>query len=80
LKALMKFTLAHLLFAGASTVSLQQVREDAQLPLRLLTIASGTLVGLGLPLQEGLALAALLGAILAPTDGALGRPRLACCS
>ena len=79
-KQLTELTLALLLFADASTLNLRQVRDDAQLPLRLLTIgtlltiALGTVLGLGLLPGEGLALAALLGAILAPTDAALGLP------
>lgn len=79
-KQLTEITLALLLFADASTLSFRQVREDARLPLRLLTIgivltiALGTIVaGILLP-GEGLAFAALLGAILAPTDAALGLP------
>lgn len=79
-KGLTELTLALLLFADASTVSLRQVREDAQLPARLLsigiilTIALGTVLGVGLLPQEGLAFAALIGTILAPTDAALGLP------
>lgn len=80
IRALAELTLAVLLFADASTLHLQQVRRDARLPLRLLTvglvftIGLGTMVGLGLLPAEGFALAALLGAILAPTDAALGLP------
>lgn len=79
-KALTELTLAILLFADASTLDLRQVREDAALPLRLLTvgmlltIALGTLAALALLRGEGLAFAALIGAILAPTDAALGLP------
>ena len=56
------------------------VRDDAALPARLLTIglvltiAAGAVVALILHPQEGLAFACLLGAILAPTDAALGLP------
>ncbi len=76
IKELTEITLALLLFADASTLSLKQVSDDANLPLRLLTIglivtiAFGTVVALGLLPGEGLAFAALLGAILAPTDAA----------
>ncbi len=69
-----------MLFADASTLSFRQVRDDAVLPLRLLsigivlTISLGTVTALGLLPGEGLAFAALLGAILAPTDAALGLP------
>ncbi|MGH2515995.1 MAG: cation:proton antiporter [Ktedonobacterales bacterium] len=79
-KGLTEITLALLLFGDASTLNPRQVREDAKLPLRLLTIgllltiALGTAVGLVLLPGEGLAFAALLGAILAPTDAALGLP------
>ena len=79
-KSLTEVTLALLLFADASTLSLKQVSDDANLPLRLLTIgliltiAFGAVVALGLLPGEGLAFAALLGAILAPTDAALGLP------
>ena len=80
IKELTEITLPLLLFADASTLSLKQVSDDANLPLRLLTIglivtiAFGTVVALGLLPGEGLAFAALLGAILAPTDAALGLP------
>ena len=56
------------------------VRDDAGLSGRLLsiglvlTIAAGAVVALILHPQEGLAFACLLGAILAPTDAALGLP------
>lgn len=79
-KQLTEITLALLLFADASTLDLGQVRDDAQLPLRLLTIgmlltiALGTVAALGLLPAEGLAFAALIGALLAPTDAALGLP------
>ncbi len=80
IKELTEITLALLLFADASTLNFRQVREDAKLPLRLLTIgivltiALGTVIAFGLLPGEGLAFAALLGAILAPTDAALGLP------
>ena len=79
-KVLTELTLALLLFADASTLDLKQVRGDAALPARLssagllLTIAAGACVALILLPQEGLAFACLLGAILAPTDAALGLP------
>ena len=80
IKQLTEITLALLLFADASTLSFRQVREDAMLPARLLTvgilltIALGTITALILFPVEGLAFAALSGAILAPTDAALGLP------
>src|SRR5689334_307883 len=76
IKELTEITLALLLFADASTLHFRQIRNDAVLPLRLLTIgllltiALGALLALGVLPGEGLALAALLGAILAPTDAA----------
>jgi NhaP-type Na+/H+ or K+/H+ antiporter len=79
-KELTELTLALLLFADASTLHLRQVRHDVGLPLRLLsvglllTMVCGTMAALGLLFSGGLALAALLGAILAPTDAALGLP------
>ena len=80
IKELTEITLALLLFADASTLHFRQVRDDTTVPLRLLTIGLLLTVGLGalvafavLP-GEGLALAALLGAVLAPTDAALGLP------
>ncbi len=73
-----ELTLALILFADASTVNLRQARSDVGLPLRLL--------GIGLPLTIALGAVAahlllpslswpqagLVGAILAPTDAALG--------
>jgi NhaP-type Na+/H+ or K+/H+ antiporter len=79
-KALTEVTLALLLFSDASTINLRQARDDAQLPVRLLTIGIlltivlGALVAFLLLPGEGLAFAALLAAILAPTDAALGLP------
>jgi len=79
-KMLTELTLALLLFADASTLRLSRVREDAGLPGRLLTIGLLLTIALGagtaliLNPGEGLAFACLLGAILAPTDAALGLP------
>lgn len=79
-RLLTELTLALLLFADASTLSLKQVREDLAPPLRLLTvgllgtIALGAIAGLIILPAEGLAFACLLGAMLAPTDAALGLP------
>jgi sodium/hydrogen antiporter len=75
--AIAEITLALLLFADASRVSIAEVRRDARFPARLL--------GLGLPLSVVLgsllaawllddvswALAGFVGATLAPTDAAL---------
>jgi NhaP-type Na+/H+ or K+/H+ antiporter len=72
--------LALLLFADAATLDLKKVRRDSELPKRLLligmplTILVGALAAYGLFPGEGIAFALLLGAILAPTDAALGLP------
>ena len=77
---LVEMTLALLLFADASTLDLRRVRDDASLPGRLLLVAMplivllGGLVAYGLFPGEELGFALLLGAILAPTDAALGLP------
>ena len=77
-RLLTELTLALILFADASTVQLRQAESDVGLPLRLL--------GIGLPLTIALGAvaarivvpsiswreAALIAAILAPTDAALG--------
>jgi NhaP-type Na+/H+ or K+/H+ antiporter len=79
-KVLTEITLALLLFADASTLRLREVRSDAALPARLLsiglllTIFIGAVTARILMPAEGLAFACLLGAILAPTDAALGLP------
>ena len=73
-------TLALVLFADASTVRLNQLGHDVGLPLRLLgiglplTFLLGTLAGSLLLGAETWAVAALLAAILAPTDAALSLP------
>jgi NhaP-type Na+/H+ or K+/H+ antiporter len=79
-KDLTEVALALVLFTDASTLSLQQVHKDARLLLRLLaiglplTVILGTAIATGLLSGEGIAFAALLGAILAPTDAELGLP------
>jgi NhaP-type Na+/H+ or K+/H+ antiporter len=79
-KMLTEITLALLLFADASTLKLEEVRDDAALSACLLTIGlpltivAGAGAALVLLPEEGLAFACLLGAILAPTDAALGLP------
>jgi len=80
IETLTEITLALLLFADASTLDFRQVRDDARLPGRLLFIAMplvmalGGLVSFALFPEEGIGFALLLGAILAPTDAALGLP------
>lgn len=76
----LEFTLAMILFADASTIDLNAVRSDAGLPTRLLAIGLPLTVLLGagtaylLFPDEKLGFALLMGAILAPTDAALGLP------
>lgn len=79
-KILVEITLALLLFADSSTLKLHQLKDDAELPARLLFLALPLVIGLGglvafaLFPQEGIGFAFLIGAILAPTDAALGLP------
>ncbi|MDJ0943973.1 MAG: cation:proton antiporter [Kiloniellales bacterium] len=76
---LAEVTLVLVLFSDAARIDLRVVRRDHDLPVRMLLIgmpliiAAGTLLGLALPLGLGLWEAALLAAILAPTDAALGQ-------
>jgi sodium/hydrogen antiporter len=76
----LELTLAMILFADASTLDLKKVRLDAGLPTRLLSIGLPLTVLLGAAVayllfpDEGLGFALLMGAILAPTDAALGLP------
>jgi len=77
---LAELTLALILFTDASTLSLRQVSDDANLPGRLLGIAlpliilCGAVVGWLLYPELPLGYALLVAAILAPTDAALGLP------
>lgn len=77
-KLLAESALALLLFADASTVSLRRARQDAGLPERLLflglplTIALGALAAWLLFPALPFGAVALVGAMLAPTDAALG--------
>jgi sodium/hydrogen antiporter len=76
----LELTLAMILFADASTLDLKKVRLDAGLPTRLLaiglplTVLMGAAVAYVLFRDEGIGFALLMGAILAPTDAALGLP------
>jgi NhaP-type Na+/H+ or K+/H+ antiporter len=73
-----ELTLACLLFTDAATVGVRRVEADAGLPARLLGLGLPMTIGLGAALARLLcpgldwAAAALIGAILAPTDAALG--------
>ena len=76
---LVEGTLVLVLFTDAIRIDLRALRRYAALPLRLLglgmplTIVAGTAVGLALVPGLGVAEAALLAAVLAPTDAALGQ-------
>jgi len=80
IETLAELTLALLLFADAATLDYNQVKEDAKLPGRLLFIGFplvvllGAMVALLLFPTEEIGFALLVGAILAPTDAALGLP------
>jgi NhaP-type Na+/H+ or K+/H+ antiporter len=71
-------TLALVLFADASRVNARRMRSDLGIAVRLLgiglplTIGAGTAVAAGLFHGAGLWIAAVIGAIVAPTDAALG--------
>jgi NhaP-type Na+/H+ or K+/H+ antiporter len=76
--SLAEITLAIVLFADASRVNLRALRADAAIPARLLgiglplTIAAGAGTAALLFGNSGLWVAAAIGAIVAPTDAALG--------
>jgi len=78
IRSLAEITLALVLFADASRVNVKALGADLSLPSRLLgiglplTIGAGTALAAGLFTGAGWWLAALLGAIVAPTDAALG--------
>ncbi len=79
-KRLAELTLVVLLFADASTLSFDSVKNDVWLPARLLgiglplTLALGALVAFILFPALGIGFALLVASILAPTDAALGLP------
>ncbi len=74
-----ELTLILVLFADAARIDLGRVRKDHNLPTRMLllglplTIAAGTAVAVALFPALSLWEAALLAALLAPTDAALGQ-------
>ncbi len=78
IRSLAELTLALVLFADASRVNVRQLRASAALPTRLLaiglplTIAAGAATAAILFGGNGIWVAAALGAIVAPTDAALG--------
>ncbi len=77
-KRIAEVTLALLLFSDASTLRWRELREDGVLPARLLvvgfplTVVLGFLAARVIDPGAGWAAAALVAAILAPTDAALG--------
>ncbi len=74
-----ELTLILVLFADAARIDLDRVRRDHNLPVRMLliglplSIAAGTLIALQLFPAFSIWEAALLAALLAPTDAALGQ-------
>ena len=78
IRSLAEVTLALVLFADASRVNVRALRSDAVLPLRLLGIGLPLTIGAGAAAaallfgSSGLWVAAAIGAIVAPTDAALG--------
>lgn len=75
-----EITLAFFLFSSAAGLKIGDVSDDASLPGRLLligfplTVALGALVAFAMFSTKGVGAALLIGAILAPTDAALGLP------
>ena len=78
IKSLAEITLALVLFTDASRVNIHELRSDLGLPVRLLaiglplTIGFGTAAAFGVIPGISLWVAATVGAIVAPTDAALG--------
>ncbi len=71
-------TLGLLLFSDAVRIDVMRLRREYALPLRMLALGLPLAIGFGtalaaLLLDVPLAVAALIGAILAPTDAALGQ-------
>lgn len=79
LKLLLEITLVLVLFSDAAQINLQKLKKDHLIPQRMLligmplTIILGTAFASILPLGLTLCEAALLAAILTPTDAALGQ-------
>jgi NhaP-type Na+/H+ or K+/H+ antiporter len=80
IRSIAEIALALLLFVDASRVNARVMLASAALPVRLLavglplTIGAGTVMAAALLRGGGWWLAALVGAIVAPTDAALGAP------
>ncbi|MBV8464159.1 MAG: cation:proton antiporter, partial [Acidimicrobiales bacterium] len=83
IRSVAEITLALVLFADASRVNARRLAADAVIPARLLgvglplTIGAGTALAAALLPSGGLWVAATVGAIVAPTDAALGAAILA---
>lgn len=79
LKLLLEVTLVLVLFSDAARIDLKRLRKDRIIPQRMLligmplTILAGTAVAYILPLGLTFCEAALVAAILTPTDAALGQ-------
>ena len=79
-RLLAEITLILVLFSDASHVRFQRIRENWQIPVRMLVIAMpmtilfGAAVALWLNPTSGFAMALLTAALLTPTDAALGQP------
>ncbi|MGA2836981.1 MAG: sodium:proton antiporter [Acidimicrobiales bacterium] len=77
-KSLAEVTLALVLFTDASRVNIHELRRDVGLPVRLLAIGLPLTIGFGAAAAFGIIpgvslwVAASVGAIVAPTDAALG--------
>ena len=76
---LAEITLVLVLFSDAARIELAGLKTDHILPFRMLMVGMpvviilGTVIALALPLELGFWGAALLAAVLAPTDAALGQ-------
>ncbi len=74
-----ELTLVLVLFSDAARIDLRNLRAEHNLPIRMLVVGLplailfGALAAIGLPLGFSVWEAALLAAILAPTDAALGQ-------
>lgn len=79
LKLLLETTLVLVLFSDAARIDLKRLRNEHSIPLRMLligmplTIVIGTAFAYSLPLGITFCEAALVAAILTPTDAALGQ-------
>ena len=83
IRSVAEITLALVLFSDASRVNARALRADIGIPSRLLgiglplTIGAGAAVAAALFGSSGIWVAATIGAIVAPTDAALGAPIMA---